>query len=271
MSDVKMPEKLILWMQGLMWGSHHDQWHFERRWDFWHHLAENGDPDTQREVKKMIEYARSQHWKRAELQEGEAGNGMDFLMMHRAMLHLIEEKFPEPQNLIRGWKTPPTDPADTDDPVPGGKAFDPAKAEGIKVIENNFADFASEDAYGLFIETNIQPIPGDPTNRDPDGRLGVHNYLHNRWTDQTSPINLGDPKVNIFNERFWKLHGWIDRQWGLFRKSKGLSDTDPNYLSLLAHYKHMMSGHLHPMLDDLKRTETDIVERPAGFSRFFEF
>lgn len=270
MSDVKMPNKLVSWMESLMWGPHHDQWHFERRWDFWHYFAEHGDADMQQTAKELIEYAQSQNWKRAELQEGAAGNGMDFLMMHRAMLYLIQEKFPEHQNLIRGWQTPPTDPKDQNDPVPGGTAFDAAKAEGIKVIENNFADFADDDAYGLFIETNIRPLPDNPANRDPDGRLGVHNYLHNRWTDPASPINLGDPKVNIFNERFWKLHGWIDHQWTRFRKAKGLSDTDPAYLSLLAQYKHMMSGHMHPMFDELKE-KTGAVKRPAAFSRFFEF
>lgn len=271
MSDVRMPENLITWMNSVMWGPHHDQWHFERRWDFWHFLAGNGDPDTQQAAQEMIDYAHQQHWKRAELQEGEAGNGLDFLIMHRAMLHLIREKFPEHQELIAGWKTPPTDPNDSDDPVPGGQSFDPAKAEGIKAIENDFATFAGDDAYGLFIQTNIHPLPGNPTNRDPDGRLGVHNYLHNRWTDPESPINLGDPKVNILNARFWKLHGWIDRQWTLFRKAKGLSDTDAAYMNLLAQYKHMMSGHMHPMHDELMESEAEPVERPAAFGRFFEF
>ncbi len=270
MSDVKIPDNLVSWMESLMWGKHHDQWHFERRWDFWFYLAENGDADTQQMVKEMIRYAQSQNWKRAELQEGEAGNGMDFLMMHRAMLHLIREEFPEHQNLISGWQTPPTDPKDPNDPVPNDRTFDLAKAEGIKVIENNFEDVLNEDAYGLFIETNIRPLPDNPTNRAPDGRLGVHNYLHNRWTDPESSVNLGDPKVNIFNERFWKLHGWIDNQWGQFRKAKGLSDTDPAYLSLLTQYKHMMSGHMHPMFDDLKEKGV-VVQRPAGFSRFFDF
>ena len=270
MSDVKMPDKLVSWMESVMWGEHHDQWHFERRWDFWFYFAEHGDADMRQTAKELIAYAQSQNWKRAELQEGDAGNGMDFLMMHRAMLHLIQEKFPEYQNLITGWQTPPTDPTDANDPVPGGASFDQVKAEGIKVIENDFADFADDDAYALFIETNIRPLPDNPANHDPDGRRGIHNYLHNRWTDPTSPINLGDPKVNIFNERFWKLHGWIDHQWTRFRKAKGLSDNDPSYLSLLAQYKHMMGGHMHPMFDELKE-KTGTIMRPAAFSRFFEF
>ncbi len=104
MSDVKIPDNLVSWMESLMWGKHHDQWHFERRWDFWFYLAENGDADTQQMVKEMIRYAQSQNWKRAELQEGEAGNGMDFLMMHRAMLHLIREEFPDKPLVPNFWR-----------------------------------------------------------------------------------------------------------------------------------------------------------------------
>jgi hypothetical protein len=270
MSDTPMPEDVIAWMQGLNWGPHHDQWHFERRWDFWHRLAEQGDED----VREMIRYAESQHWHRAGVQEGQAGNGLDFLMMHRAMLQLIVEQFPQHEAYVRGWPTPPTDPQDAEDPVPSGDAFDANKAQGIQAIENDFDAFANDDAYGLFIETNIRPLPADPTHRDPDGRLGIHNYLHNRWTDQSSPINLGDPKVNLMNARFWKLHGWIDHQWQKYRAAKGFSDADPQYVATLAQYKHMMGHHMHPMMTAHEGHGAAIgetVERPAAFGRIFQF
>jgi hypothetical protein len=270
MSDVRMPEDLISWMQSLGWGAHHDEWHFVRRWDFWKYLAEHGDAQTQVAAKEMIAYANSQHWQRASIQEGEPGNGIEFLMMHRAMLHLILAKFPEYHHLFRGWLTPPTDPNSVDDPVQGGAPFDAAKAEGIKVLENGFADFQDDDAYGRFMETNLRPTPENPINRDPDGRLGIHNYLHNRWTDESSPINLGDPKVNILNYRFWKLHGWIDYQWWRFRRAKGFSDDDPNYKKMLSEAKHMMGGHGHPMFRATDAEET-AVERPEAFGRFFQF
>ena len=270
MSDVRMPEAMITWMQDRGWGEHHDQWHFERRWDFWHYVAQHADPATQAEVKAMIEYAESQHWSRADVQEGELGNGVEFLMMHRAMLQLLAETFPEHEDLLRGWSTPPTDPGDPDDPVAGGTPFDPAKVEAIQVIEAEFDGFDEDDAYGLFIETNIRPRPDDPTYRDPDGRLGIHNYLHNRWTDQASPVNLGDPRVNIFNARFWKLHGWIDRQWGRFRAAKGLSDDSPDYRAELERHREMMAGHPHHH-GAVVTEAAPAAARPAGFGRFFEF
>ena len=264
-----MPDETIAWMTGLQWGAHHDQWHFERRWDFWHHLAEHGTPEQQALVRPMVEYALGQNWQRARVQEGQAGNGIDFLMMHRAMLHLIVDNFPQHAPLVAGWVSPPTDPQDPDDPVPTGEEFRPIKLEGVIVIENDFASFADDDSYGLFTETDILAVTGDPTHRDPDQRKGVHNYLHNRWTVPDSPINLGDPKVNIFNRRFWKLHGWIDKQWGRFREAKGFSDDDPAYQGMLAQYRHMMGGHMHPMAAAEEKEAP--VERPEGFSRFFQF
>lgn len=269
MADVKMPAGMIAWMQGLRWGAHHDEWHYTRRWDYWPYLATNHpDPATRQEIAAMVQYASAQGWQRAALQEGEPGSGFEFLIMHRAMLHLLLQHFAEAQHLLRGWNTPPQDPADAEDPV-NGVAFDPGKAAGVAVIQAAAAHFQNDDEFGVFLETNIRPKPADPTHRDPDARLGIHNYLHNRWTDRASDVNLGDPKVNFFNRRFWKLHGWIDYQWWRFREAKGLADDDATYLTTLEQYKHMMSGHVHTAM--AKIMAAPLTTRPAGFSRFFAF
>jgi hypothetical protein len=196
---------------------------------------------------------------------------MDFLVMHRAMFHLLLEDLPELQHYLRGWHTPPTDPHSADDPVPSGAPFPAAWSEGIRLIESDFTAFADDDAFGLFLETDIVPIPGNPTNRDPDQRRAVHNKMHNRWSIEGSPINLGDPKVNLFNARFWRLHGWIDHQWWRFRRARGLSDEDPEYQRQLAEYRRMMSGHGHDHHLMRERAAAADVARPAGFSRFFAF
>jgi len=270
MLDIRMPAGIIAWMQGMRWGDHHDQWHFERRWDFWHHLAANHpNPNVRQQIAEMIEYANSQGWQRAPLQEGEASSGLNFLIMHRAMLHLLLQHFPDAQHLLRGWNTPPQDPSDPGDLVNGNTLFDPDKAAGIVVIEREASQFLDDDAFALFLETNIRPTPADPTHRDPDGRLGLHNYLHNRWSDPNSAINLGDPKVNIFNRRFWKLHGWIDHQWWRFRLARGFADDDPTYLALLEKHKHMMSDHMHTEMAE--GMAEPAMRRPEGFSQFFAF
>lgn len=42
------------------------------------------------------------------LQEGEAGNGREFLVMHRAMIELIRAAFPDRAALFAGWAAVPT-------------------------------------------------------------------------------------------------------------------------------------------------------------------
>jgi hypothetical protein len=262
MADPRMPQEMIDWMTVRVWGSHHNQWHFERRWDFWHELARQGN----QAAAEMVAYADAQGWTRSAVQEGAAGNGDEFLLMHRAMLQLLVKNFPEHAPYLRGWNTPPTDPSAVDDPVPGGAAFDPNRSAAIARIENSPTTFNSDDELGLFIETNLRPTATDPLARSTDGRTGLHNYLHNRWTNTTSDINLGDPTVNIFNARFWRLHGWIDYQWWRYRQAQGLSDTDPAYQQGLKKYRDMMDHphHAHAAAEAAKRKTL-----PKGFQRAF--
>lgn len=263
MADPRMPEEMIAWMTARNWGSHHEQWHVERRWDFWHALAAQGDSDAT----EVVEYAQAKGWGRASPQEGERGNGLEFLGMHRAMLLLLLEQFPQHRGYLQGWPTPPQDPADTNDPVPSGKAFDPEKAEAVNIIEAQPGLFDSEDSFGIFVETNLRPTPGNPLQRSPDPRTGIHNWLHNRWTDTTSDINLGDPTVNTFNARFWRLHGWLDAQWTRFRAAKGLSDNDSTYKNLIAEYRKMMEQAHHHHEHLLSKAMTK--KRPAALRNFF--
>lgn len=241
MADPRMPDDAGEWMRTLGWPAHHEQWHVESRWDYWRARAAQGDVRAQ----EIVDYAAEQGWSRAAIQEGATGHGLEFLAMHRAMLQLVGETFPQHASLLEGWPTPPRDSNAPDEEVPGGVAFLPAMAEA----------------------TALRPTPADPLTRSSDPRTGIHNWLHNRWTDPASDVNLGDPTKNLFNARFWRLHGWIDRQWSRFRSAKGLSDEDPGYLALLEGYRAMMShphGHGHGFV--LKRTG----KRPAALERFFE-
>jgi len=265
MADEAVPQQMIQWMRARNWGAHHDEWHFCRRWDFWHELARQGDSDSQ----AMVDYAEQKQWQRAAVQEGEAGNGLEFLGMHRAMIQLLVRNFPEHFHVLRGWHTPPLDPADPEDAVADGTPFDGARKEGILKIEGLEQDFASEDEFGIYIETNLAPLPGEPLRRHEDPRRGIHNYCHNRWTDKNSPINLGDPKVNLENRRFWRLHGWIDFRWWKHRRAKGLQDDDPAYTSLIQNYVTMMDSPHHGHHHHAVAAAVPAPPRPAGFGRSF--
>lgn len=240
MADVTMPDEMVDWMKARDWGDHHLEWHVVRQWDIRVELSNQGHELSRR----LIEFARSRGWRRAPLQEGERGNGLEFLLMHRAMLQLLREEFPERLALLVGWDSPPQDPNDPKAPVASGERFELLMTEAVIRIETAGHSFADEEDFALFLQTRLRPGPGDPFRRSTDPRAGLHNYLHNRWSDPTSEINLGDPTVNLYNRRFWELHGWIDLQWGRFREARGLSDTDPAYASDLQSHREMMK---HPL------------------------
>jgi hypothetical protein len=249
-ADERMPEVMISWMNNKAWGEHHEQWHFERRWDFWHAIAAN--PQHPPWVDDLIAEAKAKGWTRSLIQEGTVDSGEDFLFMHRAMLQLLVDNFPQHLHFIRGWSSPPQDPDDPEDPVPADPSnpskgvFDPNKAAAITKIEARVPIFPTDDEFGLFLETNLRPVPDNPLARSPDLETGLHNYMHNRWSDNLSPINLGDPSVNIFNQRFWKLHGWIDHQWWRFRRARGFDDREASYRTKLTFYIDMMNQTTHP-------------------------
>jgi hypothetical protein len=248
MADPLMPREVRDWMDQLGWGMHHLEWHTERQWD--------------RMSGELQSWAQGQGWRRAERQEGTAGNGYDFLLMHRAMLDLLREKFPQHAAYLQGWQSPPTDPNDQADPLPGGAqtAFDPDKARAIQAIKGPFTGFANDDDLGRYIETMARPVPGDPYATAQDSATGIHNYLHNRFSDESSPVDMGQPLRNLGNARFWRLHGWIDGCWSAFRKARGFSDSDPKYVSDLAAQKMHLSGHMPELAATRALSEAEIPE-----------
>jgi hypothetical protein len=230
MADLLVPLNVIDWMQVRNWGQHHVQWHAVRQWDL-------NDEATQ-------QWMLSQGCQRATRQEGAAGNGFDFLIMHRAMLELLRETFPEYTALLAGWATPPTNPTDSVDPLPNGAqtTFDPRYQAAIRRIENPPDTLATDDEWGLFVETSLRPVPGNPFHRSPDASSGIHNYIHTRFRDPRSPVDMGHPGINLGNQRFWKLHGWIDAQWSAYRRAQGASDQDAAYQQALQEHKDHFRG-----------------------------
>ena len=155
------------------------------------------------------QWAISQGWSRYPIQEGEAGNGIQFLAMHRVMIRQLIAAFPTHAALFAGWPTPPTNPADPDQPLPGSSTavITAPMLAAIDTIHNGLAVHPADDGVGRYIETRLRPVPGNPGASSPDPSAGIHNYLHNRWSNDADPVNMGDPAVNIENRIFWRLHG----------------------------------------------------------------
>jgi hypothetical protein len=85
--------------------------------------------------------------------------------------------------------------------------------EGNKNI-NNFAQFQSDDEFGLFLNTRLRlkaVHPQDPRKRvynyDVRPGAGIHNMLHHRLADDASPINVGDMRAALHNILYWLIHG----------------------------------------------------------------
>jgi hypothetical protein len=216
-----MPGPILTFLNTEGWGDHHLEWHTVRQWD-------------RMPVENQTE-ARERGWARADLQEGAKGNGLEFLTMHRTMIRLLVQKFPKDASLFDGFTEPPTECDDPNDPC-GPKSqgpFDANKAKAIDKLQNHLGDFESDDDFGLYVETGWRPTAKDPQHHSEDPSAGLHNYMHGRLQNSDSPIDVGDPSVNLQNRHFWRLHGWIENRWTEFRKIKGLSDDDPVYLAAM--------------------------------------
>lgn len=265
MADEPMPSEIVEWMDGRGWGAHHLVWHLSRIWDL------IGPSDRA--------WVQMQGGSRATRQEGEPGNGLDFLAMHRVMIRQLKEQFPASAALFDGWTRPPTDPDDPRDPMPqngGPRPFSQNMLTAINRLHTQIDGFESDDDLGLYIETRLRPRPGQPQALSNDPTTGIHNYLHGRFTDESSEIDMGNPMVNINNRQFWRLHGWIDARWSAFREARGLAEDEPGYRQALddvAH--HMGGGHHHPPHHDFiflsPDGEAGRADVPEVATRFFRF
>lgn len=263
MADQPMPSEIIEWMAERNWGMHHIVWHLARIWDL------IGSADRA--------WVQMQGGGRAERQEGERGNGMDFLAMHRVMIRQLKERFPESAALFDGWTQPPTDPDDQHDPVPDNGAprpFSQNMLTAVNRLHTQIGGFQSDDDLGLYIQTRLRPRPGQPQALSNDPTTGIHNYLHGRFTDESSDIDMGNPMVNINNRQFWRLHGWIDARWSAFREVRGLAEDEPAYRQALEEAAYHMGGHHEPHHHDLLLAPELEAKRgaiPEVASRFFRF
>jgi len=247
-----MPDEIRAYLAEHKWSHMHLDFHIARMWDV---LGE----DTQ-------QWAADQGIARWKLQEGQPTTGLEFLAMHRLMLTELREKFPEHADLFAGWSKPPTSLDDPTGPLPPeAGAFRPEMVSAIDRLHDRPGELGSDDDFALFLQTTRRPTETDPRGRSPDRSAGLHNYLHNRWMDENSPINVGDPSLNLQNKVFWRIHGWVDARWTAYREAKGLDDSsDAVYLGAMGEAQVWMddvmerSAHSHKV-DDACETIPDEV------------
>ena len=210
-----VPKNVHNYLEKYQWGDYHIMFHMTRRW---YVIGTAG-----RSWLKRVGQAA------ADVQEGDPGNGLEFLAMHRAMIQHLRTRWgsePVKNNedgrktfgaVLDGWKT--------DDDVIAHLEKVGGDVEGFKAMAakiNDFASFASEDEFGLFLETSFRLVSATARTHkyrnDTTVGAGTHNWLHGQFTDPASPIDVGNPQTNLSNMRFWGIHGWIEAKWQAFEQ-----------------------------------------------------
>lgn len=237
MTEPLLPIDIRNWMDDNNWSVHHTNWHFSRLWEV---------------VPQMNAWVISHDGQRAAIQEGVPGNGIEFLAMHRVMIRTIGAAFPQMEPLFGAWVDVPQDPDDPEELMPNNgenRDFDTNYSAAVSRIRNHLDSFQSEDELGLFLQTSRRPQPGDPMAISSDKQAGLHSYLHLRLgypitNPEEFEFGMRNHHQNFKNERFWHLHGWIDRVWDAYRKLRNIS-TYSAELEEAAREMQLHANHAH--------------------------
>jgi hypothetical protein len=242
-----VPQPVYEYLQKNGWGDYHLVFHMSRR------FFVGG--------KGLRDWLEEQNEPYANLQEGDAMSGLEFLAMHRAMIEHLREKFGDVRvendsayetfsDVLDGWNT--------DEKVSAAiKKY--VHGKGLKQFQaalgpaNDLAKFESDDAFGLFVQTTLRITydvdPNDSFERKysqaTETGAGIHNSLHGIFMDSSSPIDVGDPGTNLGNELFWGIHGWIEAKWQAYEKQHERSMWDQE-----AYAQQMEKFGLHMQLHD---------------------
>lgn len=224
---------------------HHTDWHLSRSVVRFLKLSvqitsgssNNNPSDVSGLIEPILDLAKRNIPRRVSL-DGQEGSGLDFLCFHHSMMHMFKaecEKFGIPP--VSPWVDLPTEINDPQNPIitepmnPYNGEFPEAYRKTLISLKDDqfLLSFTSDDELGIFIETLVQKdgiTKWDFAAHPEVPAPGIHNFMHNRFSLSDSPADMGDPLKNTFNERFWRLHGWIDSIWMHYRKLKELPHPD---------------------------------------------
>lgn len=241
--DVTVPAEVRSYMKRRAWDYAHDRWHKERLWDM--------QSDALRSI-----YLADGFKPFDKKQQGAPGSGVEFLAMHRHMFQELRSRFPRYAELWEPWERIPRERSSPLVPVDARTDLQPHAIEALDRLEDEekLVQFSSEDELGLYIWTTRIISPEGTLSTNPDPSAGIHDTtLHQRWANARSDVNLSEFSVTHENYIFWKMHGWIDLRWTLWRRLKGLPDTDPEMDAIIsAQGREMMESEAHRS-DEVRR------------------
>ena len=201
------------------------------------------------------------------LQEGTLENGVEFLCMHRAMIHQLVELFgdvpvtndPDGREtfaeMMEGWRT------DEEALAALRKAnADMSFFVGALKNLNDFGSFKSEGEFGQYIQSRgilLQPPAEFDVNPRPFA--GMHNQLHGAMSD-SSQIGVQHVRYNLHSILFWRLHGWIDNKWKQFEASRQRSVEEQQVYDK---HMHAVGSRLDKMSPALQQSVEEKAEKEA--------
>ena len=210
--DLTVQPQVLDWFKAHVWEQAHFQWHNIRRCNGGL-MAATADPQG-----GGINPCLTHPELVPANQEGHgAGDGLEFLAMHRHMIQSLKQLWPQHSEQFEGWEHFPTKASDvpaewqadwsawaSNIATNGAAADDPASHMKDK-------GFETEGDFGQWIQTTS----------------GLHGALHFKWVrTNNSEHGLGNQFTNIDNYMFWKMHGWIDKVWDRYRAAQGKGPND---------------------------------------------
>jgi hypothetical protein len=207
--DLTVQPEVLAWFKARVWEEAHFQWHNIRRCtsNMATDSKEGGGVNPCKTHPQLIPVNQENKG---------AGDGLEFLAMHRHMIQSLKQLWPKHTEQFEGWNKFPTK-ADVPQQWQAAWSEWPANVTSAAAKADDPASnmsqpgFESEGAFGQWLQSTS----------------GLHGALHFKWVrSQNSDHGLGNQFKNIDNYMFWKMHGWIDKVWDKYRAAKGKTPND---------------------------------------------
>jgi hypothetical protein len=262
-----VPRPLFDFLEQHQWGDYHLTFHMARRY--------------------YVAGARTRAWLDeigvgpAPLQEGDVGSGVEFLVMHRAMIDFLRGQFgglplaPTTPTTAR----PPSAPCSTAGPTtrPCARTWSrPARTRRCSTPPPRRWPSRPGSPPRTSSDASCRPrcacSPGPATSgctcrtaRPASGSTTCCTTSSATAGRSTS----ANPQVNLASQLFWGLHGWVDATWRRFEATHVRSaDEQRRFDELTTEYKtHMQQhggGHRGPPDHVIRKPAPDLVSELAG-------
>jgi hypothetical protein len=262
--DLLLPQEMLDWLTEQDWIQEHGDWHGVRR------CSQSCQRNAPGAVCQSTETLAARGLSCAPIQEGEAGDGYAFLIMHRHMIRGFQQAFPKHVEMIRGFYHVPTSKDDPENAIPWVDVrWSDEQLDTIEWMENvaqHVDAFTSEDDYAKWVQFGEGQFggggfafPGDlPEGGFPGGLFpgdgGLSGFPGGNLpglgdADAGVPEILTDAaaaagNAGTTNRPGGGIHGGLHSQWAVPGSPSSLVDNNKNV-------QNFAFWRLHVWIDDM--------------------